>query len=113
MKNKKIVINSSDQILRSYIDSNDLLDTCFNYLLDGNSGLINSGGHRISLLELANSVYKVLGVNEKLTQNYVPKNSDENYYSPDSDLNYIAIDYGISFQDIDKQIKNTILAINS
>ena len=113
MKNKKIVINSSDQILRSYIDSNDLLDTCFNYLLDGNSGLLNSGGHRISLLELANSVYKVLGVNEKLTQNYVPKNSDEDYYSPDSDLNYIAIDYGISFQDIDKQIKNTILAINS
>ncbi len=113
IRNKEIIINSSDQILRSYIDSNDLLDTCFNYLLDGNSGLLNSGGHRISLLELANSVYKGLRINKKLNPNYVPKNSDEDYYSPDSDLNEIAIDYGISFQDIDKQIKNTILAINS
>ena len=110
---KQIAISSSDQILRSYIDSSDLLDTCFNYLLDGNSGLLNSGGYRVSLLELANSVFRVLGINEKLNPNYAPKEADEDYYSPDFDLNDIANKYGIQLQNIEKQVKNTILAINS
>ncbi len=113
LRNKQIAISSSDQILRSYIDSADLLDTCFNYLLDVNSGLLNSGGYRVSLLDLANSVYRVLGINEKLNPNYVPKESDEDYYSPDYELNKLAINYDISLQDIDSQIKNTLLAINS
>jgi nucleoside-diphosphate-sugar epimerase len=113
LKNKQIVISSSDQILRSYIDATDLLDTCFNHLLDGNSGLINSGGHKVSLLELANSIYRALGINEKLNPNYVPKQSDEDYYSPDFELNNVALNHGILLQDIDKQINNTLLAINS
>jgi nucleoside-diphosphate-sugar epimerase len=113
LKNKQIVISSSDQILRSYIDATDLLDTCFNHLLDGNSGLINSGGHKVSLHELASSIYKALGINEMLKPNYVPKESDEDYYSPDLELNNVAINHGIFLQDIDKQIKNTLIAINS
>jgi hypothetical protein len=99
--------------LRSYIDSADLLHTCLNYLLDGNSGLLNSGGYRVSLLDLANSVYRVLGINEELNPNYVPKENDEDYYSPDYKVNKLAINYDISLQDIDSQIKNTLLAINS
>jgi hypothetical protein len=113
INNKEIVISSSDQIARSYIDATDLLNTCFNHLLDGNSGVLNSGGYRVSLLELSTAIYRVLGVNKKLNLNYVPKKSDEDYYSPDFELNNIALNYGILLQDIDKQIKNTFLAINS
>ena len=113
LNNKKIVINSSDQILRSYIDAADLFDTCFNYLLDGNYGLLNSGGYVVSLLELANSVSRELNMNEVLTPNLIPKQYDEDYFSPDFDLNNIASTYGMQLQNIEKQVKNTILAINS
>ena len=113
LNNKQIVIKSSDQILRSYIDAADLLDTCFNYLLDGNSGLLNSGGYLISLLELANSISKELNTVEVLTPNLIPKQSDEDYFSPDFDLNDVAIKYGMQLQSIEEQVKNTILAINS
>lgn len=113
LNNKKIVINSSDQILRSYIDAADLLDTCFNYLLDGNSGLLNSGGYLVSLLELASYVSKEFNTNEVLTPNLIPKQTDEDYFSPDLDLNNIASTYGMQLQNIEKQVKNTILAINS
>ena len=49
----------------------------------------------------------------KENPNYVPKEIDEDYYSPDYELNKLAINYDISLQDIDSQIKNTLLAINS
>ena len=107
------MIKSSDQILRSYIDAADLLDACFNYLLNGNSGLVNSGGYLVSLLELANYVSRELNTNEVLTPNLIPKQSDEDYFSPDFDLNDIANKYGMQLQDIEKQVKNTISAINS
>jgi hypothetical protein len=48
-----------------------------------------------------------------LKPNYVPKESDEDYYSPDSELNNVALNHGILIQDLDKQIKNTLLAIKS
>lgn len=113
LKNNKININSSDQIYRTYIDAIDLLDSCLNYLVDGNSGLLNSGGEKISLFELTNAIYRVRNISETIIPNNIAKKIDDDYYSPDFRIKDIADKYGIKIQNIDQQIENTFLAINS
>jgi nucleoside-diphosphate-sugar epimerase len=113
MNSRKICINSSDQVFRSYIDANDLLKLCLGHLLEGNSGLLNSGGHRTSFLDLAKMIYLEFKIREELNPNLIVKNLEEDYYSPNDDLNIISNRYNFELQDIRKQIRNTVLAINS
>jgi nucleoside-diphosphate-sugar epimerase len=104
----KILITSSDQTLRTYVDASDQLEICFNKLFESKISLINSGGFQISLFDLANLIYKVLSIKRNQTRNFVEKLSGDDYISKDFILNELGTLYGIELTSIEGQVKNTI-----
>ena len=108
LENGKIIITSSDQTLRTYVDASDQLEICFTKLFESKLSLINSGGFQISLFDLANLIYKVLSIKRNQTRNFVEKLSGDDYISKDFILNELGTLYGVELTSIEDQVKNTI-----
>lgn len=113
LSSKEIKINSSDQVLRSYIDAEDLFKVCINELLINKSSLINSGGFQTTLFDLATLVLKVIGSSTIQVPNLIEKESGDDYVSKDFKLNELANSQGLKLRSLEDQIKNTLRAINS
>jgi|688.fasta_scaffold231373_2 nucleoside-diphosphate-sugar epimerase len=113
LENGKIVINSSDQTLRTYVDASEQLKICFNKLFESKLNLINSGGFQISLFDLANLIYKVLNIKYTQTRNFIEKVSGDDYISKDFILNELGTLYGVKLTSLEDQVKNTIDLIKS
>jgi nucleoside-diphosphate-sugar epimerase len=109
----EIKINSSDQVLRSYIDAEDLFQVCFNELLVNKYTLLNSGGFQTTLFDLASLVLKVLGSSTTQIPNSLEKEFGDDYVSKDFKLNELANSQGLKLRSLEDQIKNTLRAINS
>lgn len=113
LSKNEIKINSSDQVLRSYIDAEDLFKVCFNELFLNKSSLLNSGGFQTTLFDLAALVLKVLGSSTTQIPNSIEKDSGDDYVSKDFKLNELALKQGLELQSLEDQIRNTLRAINS
>jgi nucleoside-diphosphate-sugar epimerase len=113
LSTNRIKITSSDQVLRSYIDAEDLFKVCFNELLLNKSSLLNSGGFQTTLFDLAALVLKVLGSSTTQIPNSIEKDSGDDYVSKDFKLNELALKQGLELQSLEDQIRNTLRAINS
>ncbi len=113
LSTNEIKINSSDQVLRSYIDAEDLFKVCFNELFLNKYTLLNSGGFQTTLFDLASLVLKVLGSSTAQIPNLIKKDSGDDYVSKDFKLNEFALKQGLKLQSLEDQIRNTLKAINS
>ena len=113
LSSKEIRINSSDQVLRSYIDAEDLFKVCFNQLLINKYSLLNSGGFQTTLFDLASLVLMVIGSSTIQVPNLIEKESGDDYVSKDFKLNELANSQGLKLRSLEDQIKNTLRAINS
>ena len=113
LSTNEIGINSSDQVLRSYIDAEDLFKVCFNELLMNKTSLLNSGGFQTTLFDLASLVLKVIGSSTIQVPNLIEKGSGNDYVSKDFKLNELANSQGLKLRSLEDQIKNTLRAINS
>ncbi len=113
LSTNEIKITSSDQVLRSYIDTEDLFQVCFNDLLLNKSSLLNSGGFQTTLFDLASLVLKVLGSSTTQIPNSIEKEPGDDYVSKDFKLNDLALRQGLKLKSLEDQIRNTSRAINS
>jgi nucleoside-diphosphate-sugar epimerase len=113
LSTNEIEINSSDQVLRSYIDAEDLFQVCFNELFLNKSSLLNSGGFQTTLFDLASLVLKVLGSSNIQIPNSIEKEPGDDYFSKDFKLNELALKQGLELQSLEDQIRNTLRAVNS
>ncbi len=113
LSTNEISINSSDQVLRSYIDSEDLFKVCFHELFINKFLLLNSGGFQTTLFDLASLVLKVLGSSTTQIPNSLKKEPGDDYVSKDFKLNELALKQGLELQSLEDQIRNTLRAINS
>ncbi len=113
LSTNEIKINSSDQVLRSYIDVEDLFQVCFHELFVNKYTLLNSGGFQTNLFDLASLVLKVLGSSTAQIPNSIEKEPGDDYVSKDFKLNELALKQGLELQSLEDQIRNTLRAINS
>jgi nucleoside-diphosphate-sugar epimerase len=113
LSKNEIKINSSDQVLRSYIDAEDLLQVCFNELFLNKSSLLNSGGFQTTLFDLASLVLKVLGSSTAQIPNLIGKELGDDYVSKDFKLNDLALQQGLELQSLEDQIRNILRTVNS
>lgn len=113
LSKNEIKINSSDQVLRSYIDVEDLFKVCFYELFLNKFTLLNSGGFQTTLFDLASLVLKVLGSSTVQIPNSFEKEPGDDYVSKDFKLNELALKQGLKLLSLEDQIRNTLRAINS
>lgn len=113
LSTNEIKITSSDQVLRSYIDAEDLFQICLNELFLHKYTLLNSGGSKTTLFDLASLVLKVLGSSTAQIPNSIEKEPGDDYVSKDFKLNELALKKGLELHSLEDQIKNTLKAINS
>ena len=113
LSTNEIKITSSDQVLRSYIDAEDLFQICLNELFLYKYTLLNSGGYKTTLFDLASLVLKVLGSSTAQIPNSIEKEPGDDYVSKDFKLNDLALKQGVKLQSLENQIRNTLRAINS
>ena len=113
LSTNEIKINSSDQVLRSYIDAEDLFKVCFHELFLNKYTLLNSGGFQTTLFDLASLVLKVLGSSNTQIPNSIEKEPGDDYVSKDFKLNDLALKQELELHSLEDQIRNTLRAINS
>jgi len=113
LSTNKIEINSNGQILRTYIDAEDLLQVCFNELFINKFSVLNSGGFQTTLFDLASLILKIAGSSTSPISSSIEKQPGDDYVSKDFKLNELALIQGVKLQSLENQIRNTLMAVNS
>lgn len=99
---------NSPYSMRTYIDGVDLMTVILNLAMQGKNLNFDSGGTLISILDLAETVSKVVGqVNMDISVGFDAKNS---YYGDYEGFNRIAASINQNLLGIEEQIANTIKA---
>ncbi len=107
LKGDHIRVNSPHS-KRTYIDGVDLMTVILNLAMQGKSLNFDSGGSFISILDLAETVNKVLGqVNIDISVGFDAENS---YYGDYEGFNRIAASISQNLLSIEDQIANTVKA---
>jgi nucleoside-diphosphate-sugar epimerase len=101
--NEDVLIKNN--VHRSYVSLQELLDTALEFLYSGGRGTVNSGGFSISLSKLAETIIAATG-SESIVLVENPKDSKTlDYVSPETELpkNYLS-----RFSSIEVQIEKTL-----
>ncbi len=107
LKGDHIRVNSP-QSKRTYIDGVDLMTVIVNLAMQGKNLSFDSGGILISILDLAETVTKLVGqVNMEVSVGFEAENS---YYGDYKGFNRIAASVNQNLLSIDDQISNTVKA---
>jgi nucleoside-diphosphate-sugar epimerase len=84
LKNEEIVIRNN--VSRSYVASQEIISSAINYMQSGYSGIINSGGDKISLLELAEEIKLFLNSTSSIINLGSDKSNPSEYISPKCEI---------------------------
>ena len=106
-KNQNIEIRNN--LRRSYVYSQDVIQASMLYLFDGGSGITNSGGIITDLSNLAEQVVEINDSNSKICLNETENQSGLDYLSPISE---IPKKYWIQEMDLKQQIIETSAGID-
>lgn len=93
---------------RTFVAASSILEASISYLLDDGHGLVNSGGEKIALHELAKKTIEVLGSRSSCQLEDPNSYPELDYVSPASE---IPIEYWSKTLDLNEQISNTASGI--
>jgi nucleoside-diphosphate-sugar epimerase len=79
-------IHIRNNVKRSFVSAQDIIMASINYLFDGGTGIVNSGGVETDLSNLANLVVEENGSVSKIIFAPGEANSIYNYVSPESEI---------------------------
>ncbi len=83
---KDTSINIRENVSRTYVSAPDVIHASINYLLQGGSGIANSGGEFTTLSDLAETVVSVTKSQSKIVAPAFRANHPENYVSPATEI---------------------------
>ena len=115
--NKKIIINANNDVFRSYIHVENLIDLFFKWLIDKNkeTPLIFdiSSPHKIEIKDLAKKISEVLKINcEIIAPNYNSQNPIDDYVGDSTKILSLCQKYQINLADLEQIILDTNLFLN-
>jgi nucleoside-diphosphate-sugar epimerase len=111
MTKPKIIIVQSQNTLRTYLDSIDLVRVLFELSLTNSSYAIDSGGSLIKLGQLADKIATIIpGVSVKKSETLDKPND---YYGDFEKFNELALKHGTKLLDIEDQINETLKAFRN
>ena len=100
--NQAILVNRN--LRRSYVAASSILSSSISYLLQGGSGIVNSGGESTKLYELANLVVQVLKSDSVVSLVNSEQEPELDYVSPKTE---IPSRFWTNYLDLPTQIQNT------
>ena len=115
--NKKIMINANNDVFRSYIHVENLIDLFFKWLIDKNkeTPLIFdiSSPRKIEIKDLAKKISEVLKINcEIIAPNYNSQNPIDDYVGDSTKILSLCQKYQINLADLEQIILDTNLFLN-
>ena len=111
LANKDFEISSKSLTYRTYIHTYEMFGLALVGLLNGKTGIINSGGIKVEIADLAQRIFTLLNAKARVIQVLERKESTEQYVSTSPELNEVAVKFSISIMDLDSQILNTAESI--
>jgi nucleoside-diphosphate-sugar epimerase len=116
--NKKIIINANNDVFRSYVHVNNLIDLFFKWLIDKDkeTPLIFDISHpnKIEIKKLAEKICEVLTINcEIISPNYNSQNLSDDYVGDSAKIMSLCKKYQIDLADLDQIILDTNLFLNN
>ena len=116
--NKKIIINANNDVFRSYVHVNNLIDLFFKWLIDKDkeTPLIFDISHpnKIEIKKLAEKICEVLKINcEIISPNYNSQNLSDDYVGDSAKIMSLCKKYQIDLADLDQIILDTNLFLNN
>jgi len=116
--NKKIIINANNDVLRSYIHVNNLIDLFFKWIIDKDkeTPLIFDVSHpnKIEIKDLAQKINEVLKTNcEIISPNYNSQNLSNDYVGDPTKIMSLCQNYQINLADLEQIILDTNLFLDN
>jgi UDP-glucuronate decarboxylase len=116
--NKKIIINANNDVFRSYIHVNNLIDLFFKWLIDDHkeTPLIFDISHpnKIEIKDLAKKISEVLKIDcEIISPNYKSQNPSDDYVGGSIKMSSLCKKYKINLDDLNQIILDTNLFLNN
>ncbi len=111
LANKDFEIESKSLTYRTYIHTYEMFGLALVGILNGETGIINSGGIKVEIAELAQRIFSLLNAKARVIQVLDRKESIEQYVSISPELNKVAVKFKIPIMDLDSQILNTAESI--
>jgi nucleoside-diphosphate-sugar epimerase len=116
--NKKIIINANNDVLRSYIHVNNLIDLFFKWIIDKDkeTPLIFDVSHpnKIEIKNLAQKIIEVLKIDcEVISPNYNSQNPSDDYVGDSRKISSLCKRYQIDLENLEQIILDTNLFLNN
>jgi len=116
--NKKIIINANNDVIRSYIHVNNLIDLFFKWLIDKDkeTPLIFDVSHpnKIEIKDLAQKIIEVLKIDcEVISPNYNSQNPSDDYVGDSRKISSLCKRYQIDLENLEQIILDTNLFLNN
>jgi nucleoside-diphosphate-sugar epimerase len=116
--NKKIIINANNDVLRSYIHVNNLIDLFFKWIIDKDkeTPLIFDVSHpnKIEIKDLAKKIIEVLKIDcEVISTNYNSQNPSDDYVGDSRKISSLCKRYQIDLENLEQIILDTNLFLNN
>ena len=116
--NKKIIINANNDVFRSYIHVNNLIDLFFKWIIDKDkeTPLIFDFSHpnKIEIKDLAQKINEVLKTNcEIISPNYNSQNPSDDYVGDSRKISSLCKRYQIDLENLEQIILDTNLFLNN
>jgi UDP-glucuronate decarboxylase len=116
--NKKIIINANNDVLRSYIHVNNLIDLFFKWIIDKDkeTPLIFDVSHpnKIEIKDLAQKIIEVLKIDcEVISPNYNSQNPSDDYVGDSRKISSLCKRYQIDLENLEQIILDTNLFLNN
>jgi len=116
--NKKIIINANNDVFRSYVHVNNLIDLFFKWLIDKDkeTPLIFDVSHpnKIEIKDLARKISEVLKIDcEIIAPNFNPQNPSDYYVGDHNKILSLCQKYQINLVDLEQIILDTNLFLNN
>ena len=109
LENGNININSNFEVWRRYVDADQFMYLLFVRALIGDSVIINSGGPKIEIGELAKKIALNLGIRDQVFRNLEPDSKlIDNYFFSGNEYELALNKSGIIAKGIDEQVSDTI-----
>jgi len=105
-KDKKITIKSGGDVIRRYVDASEFMEVLIKAAISGQSLLINSGGPRVEIGELATLVAEHF--TEVMIERSPKEMTVDDYYPRGEDFERLASVLGITLSDVKTQVSETI-----
>ena len=111
IKNEDFEIKSNNKVWRTYIHAYEMIGLAILAIMTGKTGIINSGGIRVELTDLANCAIETFKSKSIIIHSNSMTSKDSNYVSISPDLNEIAEINNLKIMDLSEQLIDTALTI--